>query len=137
MFSQPFFIPSALIALLSLPLIFGWIPRQSFYGARTSKTLSSDDIWYPANKFAGVVLVASSCIYFAVAMDFSGCNDRYQYWLRDLVHPSWRICDSAYYQPAPEFVPLSKLCKSAIHTIPFVWKLWCFAIPIMAKPTVS
>ena len=28
MFSQPFFIPSALIALLSLPLIFGWIPRQ-------------------------------------------------------------------------------------------------------------
>ena len=25
MFSQPFFIPSALIALLSLPLIFGWI----------------------------------------------------------------------------------------------------------------
>ncbi len=67
MFSQPFFIPSALIALLSLPLIFGWIPRQSFYGARTSKTLSSDDIWYPANRFAGVVLLVSSCIYFAVA----------------------------------------------------------------------
>jgi SdpI/YfhL protein family len=67
MFSQPFFIPSALIALLSLPLIFGWIPRQSFYGARTLKTLSSDDIWYPANRFAGAVLVASSCIYFAVA----------------------------------------------------------------------
>ncbi|MFZ1041005.1 MAG: SdpI family protein [Anaerolineales bacterium] len=67
MFSQPFFIPSALIALLSLPLIFGWIPRQSFYGARTSKTLSRDDIWYPANRFAGVVLLASCCIYFAVA----------------------------------------------------------------------
>jgi len=67
MFSQPFFIPSALIALLSLPLVFGWIPRQSFYGARTSKTLSSDDIWYPANRFAGVILLASSCVYFAVA----------------------------------------------------------------------
>ena len=67
MFSQPFIIPSALIALLSLPLIFGWIPRQSFYGARTPKTLSSDDIWYAANRFAGVVLVASCCIYFAVA----------------------------------------------------------------------
>ena len=67
MFSQPFFIPSALIALLSLPLIFGWIPRQSFYGARTSKTLSSDDIWYPANQFAGGVLLVCSCIYFAVA----------------------------------------------------------------------
>jgi SdpI/YfhL protein family len=67
MFSQPFFIPSTLIALLSLPLVFGWIPRQSFYGARTSKTLSSDDIWYPANRFAGVVLLASCCIYLAVA----------------------------------------------------------------------
>ncbi len=67
MFSQPFFIPSALIALLSLPLIFGWIPRQSIYGARTSKTLSSDEIWYPANRFAGVTLLVSSCIYLAVA----------------------------------------------------------------------
>ena len=67
MFSQPFFIPSALIAFFSLPLIFGWIPRQSFYGVRTPKTLSSDDIWYPANRFAGVVLLASCCIYFAVA----------------------------------------------------------------------
>jgi uncharacterized membrane protein len=67
MFAQPFFIPSALIALLSLPLIFAWIPRQSFYGARTSKTLSSDDIWYAANRFTGVALLISSCIYFAVA----------------------------------------------------------------------
>ena len=67
MFNQPFFIPSALIALLSLPLIFGWIPRQSIYGARTSKTLSSDDIWYPVNRFTGIVLLVSSCIYFAVA----------------------------------------------------------------------
>ena len=67
MFSQPFFIPSALIALVSLPLIFGWIPRQSFYGVRTSKTLSSDDIWYPANRFAGLGFLVSSCIYFAVA----------------------------------------------------------------------
>ncbi len=70
MFSQPFFIPSALIALLSLPLIFGWIPRQSFYGACTPKTLSNDDIWYSTNRFAGVVLVASGCIYFAVAWTF-------------------------------------------------------------------
>jgi len=67
MFSQPFFIPSALIALLSLPMVFGWIPRQSFYGVRTVKTLSSDDIWYPANRFAGILFAASSCVYFAVA----------------------------------------------------------------------
>ncbi|MBI2757559.1 MAG: SdpI family protein [Chloroflexi bacterium] len=67
MFGQPFFIPSALIALFSLPLIFGWIPRQSIYGVRTPKTLSSDEIWYPANRFAGVVLLVSSFIYLAAA----------------------------------------------------------------------
>ena len=102
MFSQPFFIPSALIALLSLPLIFGWIPRQSFYGTRTPKTLSSDDIWYPANRFAGIVLVASSCIYFAVAWTLPDATHCYQYWLRDLVRPSGRICYSAYCQLAPD-----------------------------------
>ncbi len=67
MFSQPFFIPSVLIALFAFPLIFGWIPRQSIYGVRTSKTLSSDDIWYLANRFAGLSFLVSSCIYFAAA----------------------------------------------------------------------
>ncbi|HUI89542.1 MAG TPA: SdpI family protein [Anaerolineales bacterium] len=67
MFSQPFSIPSALIALLSLPLILGWIPRQSFYGARTAKTLARDEIWYPANRFTGAILLISSCIYFVIA----------------------------------------------------------------------
>ncbi|SRR5581483_2480809 len=70
MFNQPFFIPSALIALLSIPLIFGWISRQFIYGVRTPKTLSSDEIWYPANRFAGVVLLISSGIYFAIAWTF-------------------------------------------------------------------
>lgn len=74
MFSQPFFIPSALIALLSIPLVFGWIPRQFIYGVRTTKTLSSDEIWYPANRFAGIVLLISSGIYFAAAWTFPNTN---------------------------------------------------------------
>lgn len=74
MFRQPFFIPSALIALLSIPLVFGWIPRQFIYGVRTPKTLSSDEIWYPANRFAGVVLLISSGIYFAAARVFPDAN---------------------------------------------------------------
>ena len=68
MFSQPFFIPFALIALLSIPLIFGWVPRQFIDGACTSKTLSSDEIWCPANRFAGVVLLISNGILDAFAL---------------------------------------------------------------------
>ncbi len=67
MLSQPFFIPSVLIALIALPLIFGWIPRQSFYGVRTTKTISDDEVWYPVNRFAGVLMLFSSAIYLIVA----------------------------------------------------------------------
>jgi uncharacterized membrane protein len=38
---------------LSIPMLLGKISRNHFYGFRTSLTLSSDKIWYPANKFAG------------------------------------------------------------------------------------
>ncbi len=67
MLSQPFFIPSVLIALIAIPLIFGWINRQSFYGVRTVKTLASDEAWYPVNRLAGVLMIASSAVYLIVA----------------------------------------------------------------------
>ena len=67
MLIQPFVIPSILIALVALPLVFRWIPRQSFYGVRTVKTLASDEIWYPVNCFAGVLMIMSSAIYIIVA----------------------------------------------------------------------
>lgn len=48
----------ALMALLSLPLILRWVPPNMFYGFRTPRTLSSPDIWYPANAFSGRALLA-------------------------------------------------------------------------------
>ncbi len=39
--------------LLALPLIARRIPRNALYGFRTPKTLSSDDVWYPANAYMG------------------------------------------------------------------------------------
>ncbi len=42
-----------LVMILSIPLMLGRIPRNGLYGFRTPKTLASDDIWYPANRFAG------------------------------------------------------------------------------------
>ena len=43
----------ALLAGLSVPLIQGKVPRNAWYGFRVPKTLASDEVWYPANRFAG------------------------------------------------------------------------------------
>jgi hypothetical protein len=48
--------------LLSVPLIFELVPRNSFYGFRTAKTRSSNSIWYAANKIAGVWLAVSGML---------------------------------------------------------------------------
>jgi uncharacterized membrane protein len=51
-----------LIALVSIPLIFRRIPRNAAYGVRTPATLSSDEIWYPANEYGGKALLLSSLL---------------------------------------------------------------------------
>jgi len=38
---------------INVPLALGKIPPNWFYGFRTRKTLSSPEIWYPANRAAG------------------------------------------------------------------------------------
>lgn len=51
-----------LIALVSIPLIKGIVPPNVYYGYRTAKTLSSDSIWYKANKRAGLYLMAAGIL---------------------------------------------------------------------------
>ena len=43
---------------LSIPMLLNRIPRNQVYGLRTRLTLSSDEIWYPANHFAAKLLIA-------------------------------------------------------------------------------
>ncbi len=43
---------------LSIPMLLNKIPRNQVYGLRTRLTLSSDEIWYPANRFAAKLLIA-------------------------------------------------------------------------------
>jgi len=57
-----------LIILVSVPLIFEWIPRNGFYGFRTPRTLESDAIWYPANKIAGILFALAGGIWVLAAM---------------------------------------------------------------------
>jgi uncharacterized membrane protein len=41
------------LIVLGLPMLAGKVKRNRWYGVRTTKTLSSDAIWYPANKAGG------------------------------------------------------------------------------------
>jgi len=42
-----------LLAALSVPLIFRKIPPNSLYGFRVRATLENEEVWYPANEYAG------------------------------------------------------------------------------------
>ena len=55
-----FLVGAAAIAIVSIPLILKLVPRNSFYGFRTAATLSSDEIWFPANRFAGWALLIAA-----------------------------------------------------------------------------
>ena len=48
-----------LLVAVAIPLILHLIPRNGFYGFRTPRTLASDEVWYPANEFAGKALTAA------------------------------------------------------------------------------
>jgi uncharacterized membrane protein len=67
MYRPPFFIPSIIILIVSIPLVMGWIPRNRFYGVRTRKTLSDERVWYAANRFGGWLFILSSLIYLWIA----------------------------------------------------------------------
>jgi len=53
---------SALFALVSLPLVFRKVPRNSFYGYRTRATLGSDFVWYEANAYFGRLFLIASVV---------------------------------------------------------------------------
>jgi hypothetical protein len=41
------------LILLSIPLIFRWVPRNRIYGFRIPPTLANDSVWYDANALSG------------------------------------------------------------------------------------
>ncbi len=51
--------------------MLGKVPRNHWYGFRTPKTLSSDAIWYQANKIGGRYLVIAGLLQLiAIALGF-------------------------------------------------------------------
>jgi uncharacterized membrane protein len=49
-------VPISLV-VLAIPLVLEKVPRNYFYGFRTRYTLSSDAVWYRANKISGITLL--------------------------------------------------------------------------------
>jgi uncharacterized membrane protein len=44
---------------VGIPLLLGRIPPNAWYGCRTQKTLSSEEIWYSVNRVTGRYMVIS------------------------------------------------------------------------------
>ncbi len=56
-----YFLP-IVMAALALPMVLGKVPPNPIYGFRTPKTLSSTDIWYPANRAGGWFMIAGAAL---------------------------------------------------------------------------
>lgn len=58
----PLLVACGLIAAASVPLILRCVGPNPIYGFRTPRTLSSPEIWYPANAFAGWALLIAAAV---------------------------------------------------------------------------
>lgn len=54
------------VCALALPMMLEKLPPNRWYGFRTSKTRSSEAIWYPANRIAGWCLFYAGLLAFAL-----------------------------------------------------------------------
>lgn len=50
------------IVALAIPLVLRLVPPNSLYGFRTTKTLSSPEIWFPANRASGLFLIGGAVL---------------------------------------------------------------------------
>jgi len=66
-----------ILAALALPLALGIVPPNWLYGFRTRKTISSPEVWYPANRVAGWWMIAAATL--SVCFNFVFLS----------MHPDW------------------------------------------------
>jgi uncharacterized membrane protein len=63
-----YFIAGLVLFAAGIPLLRGWIPRNRWSGFRVPKTLSSDRIWYEANRVAGRDLMIAGAVVMTTAV---------------------------------------------------------------------
>ena len=64
-----------LVIIVSVPLILQMVPRNRFYGFRTPRTRSADEIWYPANRVAGILMTVAGLIWFVSVLTAPSLTD--------------------------------------------------------------
>lgn len=69
-----------MLAIVSIPLILGLVPPNGIYGFRTSSTLSSKAIWYPANAFMGCALLLAAVVSAALLVMLPASVKRWLLW---------------------------------------------------------
>lgn len=57
---------SGLMIALAIPMILKKVPRNPLYGFRTPHTMSSDEVWYEANRIAGWDLLVAGAVTLAI-----------------------------------------------------------------------
>lgn len=65
-----------LLAVLSVPPMLGWVPRNRLYGFRVPATLRSDAVWYAINRRFGLelIVVGIGLAAMAAAVDAAGLD---------------------------------------------------------------
>ena len=89
------FVVPLVVLVLSIPMILDRVPPNSTYGFRTVKTLSSPDVWYPANRAAGWFVLAAAVI--------SICFNLALWWS----FPEWRLTRTLFWMNCGTMITLS------------------------------
>lgn len=71
-----FFVVGALFVGLGIPLMLGRIRPNIWYGFRTRKTLSNDEIWYSINQVTGKDMMWVGAILTVVSLVVMAMQDR-------------------------------------------------------------
>ena len=78
----------------SIPMILGKVPPNRIYGFRTARTLSSPEVWYPANRVAGWFMVAAAVV--------SICFNLALWW----IFPEWPLEKMTSWMTGGSLIPL-------------------------------
>ncbi len=52
-----------ILIVVSLPLAFGLVPRNRLYGFRLPSTMTSDAVWYRANRIFAIAMIAAGLLW--------------------------------------------------------------------------
>jgi len=57
-----------ILIVLSIPLVFRWVPPNRFFGLRIPSTLGNESVWYDANALSGRHMIVLGLL--MVALEF-------------------------------------------------------------------